>query len=579
MERSKQIQGLRAIAVGLVLLFHAGWLSGGYVGVDVFYVISGYLITGLILRDNNFSFANFYSRRAKRLLPASFLVLAVTSIAFWFLAPVVSRAQFSKDLLASTWYLANYLYAHWQNDYQNLGATPSPLIHFWSLAVEEQFYLFWPLTLVIFRRNVKATVIVISTLSFLSSLYLIQHSPIFAFYSLPTRAFELGFGALIYLFATSIPSLRFAAWIGLSLVILSGFAFTKTSAFPGFPALLPIFGAGLVLSSKYSNRFLESDILQRIGDWSYSIYLWHWPLLILPTLYLQRSLNVEEKLGCLVLCVIFAALTFKLFEDPIRKAGFSNKKIAITAIATGLSLSGFSAILSANSASAIDINVVRQQPKIYADGCQLDKQAIKPKSSCIYGDSTAKRSIVLFGDSHAAQWFPAIDKWAKNRSYRLVVMTKSSCPALAIPLKDDGAFKAKLCEKFRANAIAEIKKMNPILVILGNFEHYDGVKVSDYGKKLDFPFHYLLLRDTPWPNRDIPSCLTTRQSCDTPLPISIVYQTKSIFDPIPLLCNGTKCPAKVDGLIAYRDQTHITVAMALHLAGQLGVKLDSLVAR
>ena len=178
MERSKKIQGLRAVAVVLVLLFHAGWLPGGYIGVDVFYVISGYLITGLILRDKSFSFTNFYLRRAKRLLPASFLVLGVTSLAFWFLAPVISRAQYSKDLLASTWYVSNYLYAHWQNDYQNLGATPSPLIHFWSLAVEEQFYLIWPMLLLIFRRQVKWAVLIVTLLSFGSSIVFIEHSPI-----------------------------------------------------------------------------------------------------------------------------------------------------------------------------------------------------------------------------------------------------------------------------------------------------------------------------------------------------------------------------------------------------------------
>jgi peptidoglycan/LPS O-acetylase OafA/YrhL len=141
--RSKQIQGLRAVAVILVLLFHAGWLPGGYIGVDVFYVISGYLITNLIVSDQSFSFANFYARRAKRLLPSAYLVLLVTALVFWLIAPSISRIQFAKDLVASTWYLSNISFAFWQNDYQNLGAEPSVLIHYWSLAVEEQFYLIW----------------------------------------------------------------------------------------------------------------------------------------------------------------------------------------------------------------------------------------------------------------------------------------------------------------------------------------------------------------------------------------------------------------------------------------------------
>ncbi|MEY4692968.1 MAG: hypothetical protein RL437_248, partial [Actinomycetota bacterium] len=199
MLRSKEIQGLRALAVTLVLLFHAGWLPGGYIGVDVFYVISGFLITSIIINDQNFSFKKFYLRRAKRLLPAAFLVLAATSLAYWFIAPTGARAQFAKELLAGTWYLSNYFLAYWENDYQNLGAAPSPLVHFWSLAVEEQFYIFWPLLLMIFKKNRKHLVIALTLGSFLFSIYLIDVDPIFAFYSLPTRAFELGLGALVAL--------------------------------------------------------------------------------------------------------------------------------------------------------------------------------------------------------------------------------------------------------------------------------------------------------------------------------------------------------------------------------------------
>ena len=577
MSRSKQIQGLRAIAVALVLLFHTNWLPGGYIGVDVFYVISGFLITRLILQDEAFSFASFYARRAKRLLPASFLVLLLTSLLFWFLAPVISRAQYSKDLLASTWYLSNYLYAHWQNDYQNLGATPSPLIHFWSLAVEEQFYLFWPLILLAFRKRIKAAVMTVTILSFLSSLLFIQYSPIFAFYSLPTRAFELGLGALLFLFFDSSIISRVPAWIGLFTVFISGFIFDSHTSFPGFPALLPIFGAAAIIASERPIRLLEIGLIQRIGDWSYSIYLWHWPILILPTLYFQRELKVHEKFACLALTVLLAALTYKYIENPLRKSSFTNLRIGLSSIVAGVALSGCAVVLNLNSASALDIESIRTQPQIYLDGCQLDKKATKPKSSCVYGDTSAKKSLVLYGDSHAAQWFPAIDIWAKKNRYQLIVMTKSSCPALALPLKDNGAFKASACEQFRRNALQEIKRINPALVIVGNFEHYDGISVDSYAI-VNFSFKYLLIRDTPWPNRDIPSCLTTKQKCDTDRPLTIPYSSSHIFDPIPSLCDSKKCPAMVDGLVAYRDQTHITVAMAKHLAGQLGQKIDALVA-
>lgn len=304
MVRSKQIQGLRAVAVILVLLFHAGWLPGGYIGVDVFYVISGYLITNLIVSDQSFSFANFYARRAKRLLPSAYLVLLVTALVFWFIAPSISRIQFAKDLVASTWYLSNISFAFWQNDYQNLGAEPSVLIHYWSLAVEEQFYLIWPLLVIVFRRHLKLMVFSIFIGSFALSLFALERFPIWAFYSLPTRAFELAIGAFLAL-SVSANRMRIdkavrsiVSWILLGLIVAGSVYFDAETAFPGIPTLIPTLAtAGLIiLNSK--NSVLENWFFQKLGDWSYSIYLWHWPLLILPTMYLDRELMIFEKNRC-----------------------------------------------------------------------------------------------------------------------------------------------------------------------------------------------------------------------------------------------------------------------------------------
>jgi peptidoglycan/LPS O-acetylase OafA/YrhL len=568
-QRSYEIQGLRALAVTLVLLFHAGWLPGGYIGVDVFYVISGYLITSLIINDRNFTFRKFYARRAKRLLPMAFLVLLVTALLFWELAPKASRLQFAKDLAASTWYVSNYLYAHWQNDYQNLGATPSPLIHYWSLAVEEQFYLFWPLLLMVFKSIRKQAVVVITILSFLLSLFLLNNAPIFAFYSLPTRAFELGLGAILALY----PVKSRLTWPGIALIFSGALLFNSQTPFPGVPALLPIFGAAMVLTSLKRNFLLSNAISQRIGDWSYSIYLWHWPLLTLPALYLQRELGDKEKLALLIICVLISALSYRYVENPIRLATVSNKRVLIATLVSGALLTTTSVAIAANN-EELSYNLAK--PSIYANGCHQGYPGSQLKPGCVFGDSSASRSVALLGDSHAAQWFPAIDKWAKRAGFKLYTYTKSSCPAFAIPMKDNGAFKAENCRKFRSAALNEIAKIRPELVILGNFEHYK-VSLNAYLKAENFNFNYLLLRDTPWPNRDIPACLTTKANCDTPLPERIPFKSKNIFDPTPLLCSS-KCPAIVDGLLAYRDQTHITISMAEHLEPALGAKLDSLVA-
>jgi peptidoglycan/LPS O-acetylase OafA/YrhL len=223
-KKISQIQGLRALAALLVTLFHAKWISGGFIGVDIFYVISGFLITGLLLREikrsGSINFREFYARRFKRLLPTSFFVLTITSIISWIVIPGTMRASLGRDIIAASLYVSNYLFAWWQADYQNLDATPSPVIHYWSLAVEEQFYLLWPLLILLFftlalklRKRIVLTYLVatVTMLSFAFSIYQTETSPIWAFYSLPTRAWELGLGALLVL----IPPIKTKKYVGL----------------------------------------------------------------------------------------------------------------------------------------------------------------------------------------------------------------------------------------------------------------------------------------------------------------------------------------------------------------------------
>ena len=405
--------------------------------------------------------------------------------------------------------------------------------------------------------------------SFLLSLFLVKSSPIFAFYSLPTRAFELGLGALLVLY----PIRAKLIWPGIAAITLASFIFNSRTPFPGIPALLPIFGAAAILISLQKNFILSNPVALKIGDWSYSIYLWHWPLLTIPPLYLQRELGDKEKIIALLICITLSAISYNLVENLIRQMRFPVRDVFISAIAGGLLLSGTAFAINSTNVTT-DYSTIK--PSIYANGCHQGYAGSHIRKDCIFGDIRANRSIALLGDSHAAQWFPALEIWAKDRGYKLYTFTKSSCPALKIPVKDNGGFKAANCVAFRNEALAEIESIKPELVVLGNFEHY-GISKAEYAKVDTYKFKHLLIRDTPWPNRDIPICLTSNQYCDTAIPEKIPYKSAEIFDPIPLLCS-TKCPAIVDGLLAYRDQTHITVAMSEHLAGALGAKLDSLVA-
>ncbi|MSY00599.1 MAG: acyltransferase family protein, partial [Actinobacteria bacterium] len=298
--RIHQIQALRALAASLVVFFHAKLSPGGFIGVDIFYVISGYLITGLIIKEieltSAFGFKSFYLRRAKRLLPASLGILSLTAVISWLVLPATVRTDLGKDIFAATIYVSNYLFAFWQNDYQNLNATPSPVIHYWSLAVEEQFYIFWPIAIYTLwkfgkRSAVLAGVSAITIFSFFFSLYLTERSPIWAFYSLPTRAWELGLGALILFIPKRILQTRsiaktLAIWFALSLLVFASFTFSEKTPFPGTSALIPTLAATIAIAFIASwppilNDLSKLRIVQWLGEISYPFYLWHWPILVL----------------------------------------------------------------------------------------------------------------------------------------------------------------------------------------------------------------------------------------------------------------------------------------------------------
>jgi len=492
--RIAEIQGLRALAVLLVIAFHAKFLSGGFIGVDIFYVISGYLITGLLVREleetGSISFRNFYSRRIKRLLPSSFLVLVSTALLGLLIMPSNMRADLGRNIVATTLYVGNYLFAWWQNDYQNLGVTPSPVIHYWSLAVEEQFYLLWPLLLLVAGRKSRSQrifkiVLTVTVISFLLSLIATSNWPIWSFYSLPTRAWELGVGALVLLSKRSARAFRWLPWAALLAIAYSTLMFNESTPFPGSAALIPTLATGLLLLNIHAlprpmAYLLRTRISQWIGAVSYPLYLWHWPALVLPLYIFSHPLSVFERLLFIGLTFLLAALTYYFVENPLRHLKTSLRSVFSTAaIATmitvifglGISISSAHELKVTPGSAPISLKQVTRTPIIYADGCQLDKNAVA-SPPCEYGDIHGKRTIVLFGDSHAAQWFPTLNAIAVKNSLKLIVLTKSSCPAASVELPDQGAFRNVPCKQWRENSLERIKKMRPRAVFVSNYDYY-----------------------------------------------------------------------------------------------------------
>jgi len=607
--RILQIQGLRALAALIVTIFHARLLPGGFIGVDIFYVISGYLITGLILREieetGTLNLNIFYQRRIKRLLPTSVFVLFVTAIVGMFVLPAITRDALGRDLFAAATYISNYLFAWWENDYQNLNATPSPFIHYWSLAVEEQFYLIWPIFILFLSRYGKRAVFygvaISSFLSLLLSIYQTETSPIWAFYSLPTRAWELGFGALLLFVPDTFWKSRFIPWLGAIGIAIAAVNFDESTAFPGINALLPVAATVLLIGSisiwpRLFNDLSNNRVSQWLGAISYPLYLWHWPALVLPSSALGRPLRIRERVFCIVLTIILAHLTSKYIEQPLRHKKITGKKIYLFFVGTTV-ISLIAGLLIASTASStikvegtkykFDLTEVTQRPSVYDDDCHVN-YGESESGYCTYGDIKSKTTIVLFGDSHAAQWFPTLEKMAHERNFKLISLTKSACPAVALIRNDQGAFKNTDCNKWRQNSIKRIKEINPKAVITSSFQYYTPASGSsdrnswwkDGQERLLLALsgtseNLIYISDTPRPMRDIPNCLSSRDShsCDSTKksPVQIIAGFKEI-DPTPWLCS-TFCPAIQDGYVAYRDASHISVQAAISLKPQLEAAL------
>ena len=523
------IEGLRAIAIGTVLAFHAGlpWVSGGYVGVDVFFVLSGFLITGLLVREVNQSgrvkLGRFWARRARRLLPASALVLAFSVLVTWIWLPLTQRPPFGFDIVSSALYVVNWRLAARSVDYQAEDIVASPVQHFWSLAVEEQFYVIWPLLIlavaVIFaRRRVRGAFLALSAItavSFAYSVHQAEASPDTAFFVSTTRIWELGVGSLLALAATRVTrtpaGVRAAAgWLGLVAIAWAALRFDETTTWPGFPALLPVLGAAAVIASGIGptagspGRLLELRPMVWVGGISYSLYLWHWPILVAGQAAIG-DFGLRHGVMLTLIAFVPAWLSRRYVEDPIRfgprfrptrRALGLGAALTVTGVVIGLGLSASSALTDdvkeASSREAVgaqalegprsadvvwsDTKRVDRMRPLPADApddipayvgqrpeCQIGFEDVKP-SVCAYGDTTSDREVVLVGSSKIAQWQGAFDAIAKREGWKLVQIFRSGCEF------SDATFVRKgepwvACREWGGGALQEILSMDPDLVI------------------------------------------------------------------------------------------------------------------
>lgn len=591
------IQGLRAIAVGLVVIYHLlpQSITGGFIGVDVFFVISGYLITSHLIKHpprKPADFGNFWLRRIKRLIPASMLVLFTTVIAVRILTPESFWRDNTLQAIASAFYSQNWFLLATSVDYLAEDNAPTAVQHYWSLAVEEQFYLLWPLCIaalwwfavrkkLIPKRFVLVGVSLIVALSCAYSIYLTSVEPGVAYFSTFTRAWELAMGALVALVPaprdrfSSSPAGAAVAWIGLAGIMGAGIAYDSATPFPGYHAALPVMGTALLIWIAATSRFSPTAMLgsrpfQFLGDHSYSIYLWHWPIIVLLP-FVSGPLGAMDLVAAALATLLLSMLTKKYVEDAFRRtldvsrlvtplrflvaatacvalaaagvAGEAQKREETASVSLEAALNGEvpcfgAAVLSDKSGECQDKEdqelilspalAKADKSAAYADDC-WSNAPFEEKPTCTYG--TGKKQVALVGNSHAGHWLPALEKMAAEKDWTITTFLVSRCNPTAATLKFDAENKSQGCADYGKWVLDQTAQGQFDLIVTSERQSVpvaghsmsttkaparDGYeKYLDQWTAADTPI--VVIRDTPYPGatlQNIPDCVATARDAN-----------------------------------------------------------------
>jgi peptidoglycan/LPS O-acetylase OafA/YrhL len=628
------IDGLRALAILPVLFFHYHvWpFRGGFVGVDVFFVISGYLITQLIVAERDegrFSIARFYERRIRRIFPALFAMLLVVTIAAVFILFPVDLVRYADSLLATAGFAANFEF--WREaGYFDVAAAEKPLLHLWSIAVEEQFYLFFPAVLMFFGRQRVAVTAAIFAASLAFAIWGVVHAPSATFYLLPGRAWELMLGALVALGAVPTIGPRWAReWLaaaGIALIAFAVFFYTSDTPFPGAAALAPCFGAALLIYAGLPGQTIASGVLSLsplvfIGRISYSLYLWHWPLYVFTRYFTYRDPS-PEGVACLIAASFALAIASYYFvERPFRNARFRFR-------APQLFGGGLTAMTGVAAASLFLLQgnglPERLRPELRTilaeendhepriDTCLgISPEAVRDGKMCQIGVIGGKPSFILWGDSHADAVLPAISEVAEREGRTGLFAGGRSCP----PLLDVTTPRPE-CRAFNQNVLAQAARPEIREVILEarwakyaegstyGTEPEGHIVLTDDGGTDDSSNHAVFARglartvkalagkkivivasvpEIGWP---VPAVLAREKLADKmriapPSTDAYLQRQKfvlSTFDqlrrsdgvtmvyPHEVLCRSGACAVSLNGIPLYRDEHHLSVYGARLLA-------------
>lgn len=636
------IDGLRAIAVLAIVFFHLDLppFHGGYVGVDIFFVISGYLITSIILREiaaGRFSIIRFYERRVRRILPALAVVLVATLAAGGLLLGPAAFAELARSAAATSLFGSNVFFLLGAGYFEGISES-KPLLHTWSLAVEEQFYILFPAVLLVIARRAGARYVPwlagMAVLSFVACVWMTARDQSAAFYLIPFRAWELLVGSMLALSVLPAVSSRwhrdFLAGAGLVCIGISVFAFTRSTPFPGAAAALPVLGSALVIHAGIGgqgrvSRLIAVRPMVFVGLVSYSLYLWHWPVVVYAKYWLINEPTDAERAVMLVATFVLATLSWRYVENPFRDRQRMDQRtmFRLAAAAFGVILSASLAVAWSGGLPGRDRGgdlqaIAASDPgwQHWKDCAERTEDAGAPLDLCGLGRTGAPADFLFWGDSHALAMASAVNLSAARNGASGVLATRTACPPLLgidRPGQDD-------CRRFNEAVLAYIENDPGIdTVILAarwalswhgtryGDEEGSEVRLADAdGTAAANPElverglartvaalerlgrRVVLVRQVPEIGEDVPSAnyaaqLSGRDVEALIAPTGADYEQRTgavharleavasgratVLDPGVVLCDAGRCRVTLDGLPLYRDDNHLSLRGCVALAG------------
>ena len=645
------IEGLRAVAVVVVVAFHVGvpGFDGGYVGVDVFLVISGFLITGHLLRSSEVRggrrLLDFYGHRVQRILPAATVAIVGTLVGALLLQPALFQQQTALDARSASLFFSNLRFEA-STGYFQRALPPSPFLQFWSLSLEEQFYLLWPVIVLIIaaalagrsgRRQSRVLAIagVLTVVSFTISWWAVGSNSSFAYFTLASRAWEFLAGGLLAALAvwtSRIESgwIRVAPWIGLALIAIATVKYDPSTSFPGPAALLPVGGAALVILGWHhargqGNPVLSTRPFQLVGRYSYSLYLWHWPVLVLLAARFP-TIATNWKRGAAVMLVIgvpLALASYHLVENPVRRSGRIRADwrlgvgmgVALVAFSVGASYvystlahhGPYDAGRPAAAQPFDGTNVVATDfvPSNLDPELSTFARAAGPSSigcpglgTCRVGNPSAETSVALFGDSHAAEWTPALAQIAVDNGWRMDRYAAGACgsflfPALRNPTVNCGEWRREVLDQLAADPpdVIVLSNLSALTYAANPQEWRQGV--IDGLAALPAESKVVVFSETPRAEKNVPICLASHLEDTRPCEPAMTPELRQLnaelgrlvedaggtfVDLESWMCTADRCPAITGNVLVYSDDSHVTEPFVLSRTGQVADVLTAVAA-